>query len=86
MLLERWRDLPEYERLAELAMARPSGAGYGSRGKELKWLSRSWCRNTARVAGPTNYCEKREELGLNYDEKAELSLLLNPGVVPERLP
>jgi DNA primase len=56
MLLERWRDRPEYSRLAELAMADPLVSEPEAAAKEL--------------------LRKAEELGLNYDEKAELSLLL----------
>ena len=62
MLLERWRDLPEYGRLAELAMAEPlvadrRGGGQGAANGGCKSCS----RNTARVAEWTNYCEKQRK-------------------------
>ncbi len=36
MLLERWRDRAEYDRLAELAMAEPMVADAGGAAKELQ--------------------------------------------------
>ena len=77
MLLERWRDRPEYERLGD--------AGHA----ETPWwpIPRRRLRNCKMAVeklleeyGPGRRMDellrKAEELGLNYDEKAELSCLL----------
>jgi len=61
MLLERWRDLPEYDRLAELAMAEllvaPEAAA-----KELQMAVEKLLKEYRfPVAEWTNYCEKRRK-------------------------
>ena len=77
MLLERWRDRPEYTRLSELAHHRPHGRRRPPAPlRSCRWRSKSCSRSMDRAAEWTNYCERRRILGLNSDEKAELSLLL----------
>ncbi|GAC1673885.1 MAG: DNA primase [Steroidobacteraceae bacterium] len=85
-LLERWRDLPEYERLAELAMADPLVADPGSAAEELQMAVGKLLEEYGPKRRMDELLRKAEELGLNYEEKAELSLLLNakarPGAAP----
>jgi DNA primase len=76
MLLERWRDLPEYERLAELAMAEPLVADPASAAKELQMAVEKLLAEYGPGRRMDDLLRKAEELGLNYQEKAELSLLL----------
>jgi DNA primase len=76
MLLERWRDLPEYERLAELAMAEPLVADAAAAAKELRMAVAKLLEEYGPGRRMDELLRKAEELGLNYDEKAELSLLL----------
>jgi DNA primase len=82
MLLERWRDRPEYARLSELAMAPPMVAETEGAAKELQMA----VKRLLEVYGPgrrvNELLRKSEEMGLNYDEKAELSLLLKTKVRP----
>jgi DNA primase len=83
MLLERWRDRAEYGRLTELAMAEPMVAEEGGAAKELKMA----VERLVEAYGPGRRMDellrKAEEMGLNYDEKAELSLLLRTKVRPK---
>jgi DNA primase len=76
MLLERWRDLPEYHRLAELAMAEPLVAEAQAAAKELQMAVQKLLAEYGPGRRMDELLRKAEELGLNYDEKAELSLLL----------
>jgi DNA primase len=76
MLLERWRDRPEYGRLAELAMAEPLVAEAGAAAKELHMAVEKLLEEYGPGRRMDELLRKAEELGLNYDEKAELSLLL----------
>jgi len=76
MLLERWRDLPEYERLAELAMAEPLVADAAAAAKELQMAIAKLLEEYGPGRRMDELLRKAKELGLNYDEKAELSLLL----------
>jgi hypothetical protein len=76
MLLERWRDLPEYGRLAELAMAEPLVAESESAAKELRMAVEKLLEEYGPGRRMDELLRKAEELGLNYDEKAELTLLL----------
>jgi DNA primase len=76
MLLERWRDLPEYERLAELAMAEPLVADAAAAAKELQMAVAKLLEEYGPGRRMDELLRKAEELGLNYDEKAELSVLL----------
>jgi DNA primase len=76
MLLERWRDLPEYERLSELAMAEPLVADAAAAAKELQMAVAKLLEEYGPGRRMDELLRKAEELGLNYDEKTELSLLL----------
>jgi DNA primase len=76
MLLERWRDRPEYNRLCELAMAAPIVAEEGGAAKELHMAIRKLLESHGPGRRMNELLRKAEEMGLNFDEKAELSLLL----------
>jgi DNA primase len=76
MLLERWRDRAEYERLTELAMLDPLVADTASAAKELKMAVEKLLEEYGPGRRMDELLKKAEELGLNYDEKAELSSLL----------
>jgi DNA primase len=76
MLLERWRDLPEYERLADLAMAEPLVADAAAAAKELQMAVAKLLEEYGPGRRMDELLRKAQELGLNYEEKAELSLLL----------
>jgi len=76
MLLERWRDLPEYDRLAELAMAEPLVAEPEAAAKELQMAVEKLLEEYGPGRRMDELLRKAEEMGLNYDEKAELSSLL----------
>jgi DNA primase len=76
MLLERWRDLPEYDRLAQLAMAEPLVAAPEAAAKELQMAIEKLLEEYGPGHRMDELLRKAEEMGLNYDEKAELSLLL----------
>ncbi|HEY2145341.1 MAG TPA: DNA primase, partial [Steroidobacteraceae bacterium] len=76
ILLERWRDRPEYGRLAELAMQDPLVADTASAAKELKMAVEKLLEEFGPGRRMDELLKKAEELGLNYDEKAELSSLL----------
>jgi DNA primase len=76
MLLERWRDLPEYGRLAELAMAESPVAEPAAAAKELQMAVERLLEEYGPGRRMDELLRKAEEMGLNYDEKAELSLLL----------
>jgi DNA primase len=76
MLLERWRDRVEYERLTELAMLDPLVADTASAAKELKMAVEKLLEEYGPGRRMDELLKKAEELGLNYDEKAELSSLL----------
>ncbi|HEY0803296.1 MAG TPA: DNA primase, partial [Steroidobacteraceae bacterium] len=76
MLLERWRDRAEYERLTELAMLDPLVADREAAAKELKMAVEKLLEEYGPGRRMDELLKKAEELGLNYDEKAELSSLL----------
>jgi DNA primase len=76
MLLERWRERPEYERLTELAMQDPLVADSGAAAKELKMAVEKLLEEYGPGRRMDELLKKAEELGLNYDEKTELSSLL----------
>ena len=76
MLLERWRDLPEYGRLAELAMGEPLVAEPEAAAKELRMAVAKLLNEYGPGRRMDELLRKAEEMGLNYNEKAELSLLL----------
>src|ERR1700735_4363673 len=75
MLLERWRDRPEYGRLAELAMAEPMVEAEAA-AKELHMAVEKLLEEYGPGRRMDELLKKAEELGLNYAEKAELSSLL----------
>lgn len=76
MLLERWRDRPEHSRLSQLALAEPLVADAAGAAKELQM----GVAKLLEAHGPDRRVDvllrKAEEMGLNFDEKAELSSLL----------
>jgi DNA primase len=76
MLLERWRERPEYGRLTQLAMAEPLVADPGAAAKELQMAVEKLLEEYGPGRRMDELLRKAEDLGLNYDEKAELSLLL----------
>ncbi|HLZ98397.1 MAG TPA: DNA primase [Steroidobacteraceae bacterium] len=76
MLLERWRDRPEYGRLTELAMAEPMVAEVQAAAKELQMAVEKLLEESGPGRRMDELIRKAEELGLNFDEKTELSLLL----------
>jgi DNA primase len=76
MLLERWRDRPEYVRLSELAMTDPMVAEPGGAAQELQKAVEKLLETYGPGRRMDELLRKAEEMGLNYDEKAELSLLL----------
>jgi DNA primase len=76
VLLERWRDRAEYSRLSELAMAEPLVADTAAAAKELQMAVEKLLEEYGPNRRMDELLRKAEELGLNYDEKAELSLLL----------
>ena len=86
MLLERWRELPEYARLTELAMAEPLVADPESAAKELHMAVEKLLEEYGPGRRMDELLRKAEELGLNYDEKAELSLLLKSKGRPRMAP
>jgi DNA primase len=76
MLLERWRDRPEYARLSELAMAEPMVPEAQAAAKELQMAVEKLLEEYGPGRRMDELIRKAEELGLNFDEKAELSSLL----------
>ena len=82
MLLERWRDRPEYARLTELAMADPMVAEAQGAAKELQMAVEKLLEAYGPGRRMDELLRKAEEMGLNYDEKTELSLLLKAKARP----
>jgi DNA primase len=76
MLLERWRERIEYPRLAELAGEEPMVADTPAAAKELQMAVEKLCETYGPGRRMDELLRKAEELGLNYEEKAELSSLL----------
>ena len=76
MLLERWRGLPEFGRLAELAMAEPLVAEPQAAARELQMAVEKLLEEFGPGRRMDELLRKAAELGLNFDEKAELTLLL----------
>jgi DNA primase len=75
-LLERWRERSEYERLAQLAMVDPLVTDGPSAAKELQMAVEKLLEEFGPGRRMDELLKKAEEMGLNYDEKAELSTLL----------
>jgi DNA primase len=86
MLIERWRELPEYGRLSELAMSEPLVADAESAAKELHMAVEKLLEEYGPGRRMDELLRKAEELGLNYDEKAELTLLLKSKGRPRAAP
>jgi DNA primase len=86
MLLERWRELPEYGRLCELAMAEPLVPEAEAASKELQMAVEKLLEEYGPGRRTDELLRKAEETGLNYDEKAELSLLLKSKGRPKAAP
>jgi DNA primase len=86
MLLERWRERPEYHRLTELALAPAMVEDKSGAAKELQMAVQKLQEHHGPGRRMNELLRKAEEMGLNYDEKAELSLLLRskarPGTPP----
>ena len=76
VLLERWRDRPEYQRLAQLAQVEPLVADAASAAKELAMAVEKLLEEAGPGRRMDELLRKAGEMGLNYDEKAELTLLL----------
>src|SRR5450755_4507517 len=76
MLLERWRARPEYGRLCELAISDPMVAELSGAAKELQMAVEKLLEECGPGRRMDELLRKAEDLGLNYDEKAELSSLL----------
>jgi DNA primase len=76
MLLERWRERPEYGRLSELAIAAPMMAEPAGMAKELQMAVEKLIEEYGPGRRMDELLRKADDMGLNYDEKAELSLLL----------
>jgi DNA primase len=76
LLLERFRDRPEHARLTELAMADPM-VDEAAAGRELAMA----VAKLVEAHGPQRRLDellrKAEELGLNFEEKTELKVLLD---------
>jgi DNA primase len=76
VLLEHWRDRAEYGRLSELAMQDPLVADDLSAAQELQMAVEKLLQEHGPGRRMDELLRKAEEMGLNYDEKAELSSLL----------
>ncbi len=77
MLLERWRGRPEYARLCELAIGgRDLVADPAGTAKELQMAVEKLLEEYGPGRRMDDLLRKAEEMGLNSDEKTELSLLL----------
>ena len=79
-LLEHWRDRAEYGRLSELAMVDPLVADAAAAAQELVMAVEKLLQEAGPGRRMDELLRKAEEMGLNYDEKAELSLLLKSRV------
>jgi DNA primase len=75
-LLERWRGRAEYGRLAELAIAAPLVADAASAAQELGMAVEKLVQEFGPGRRMDELLRKAEESGLNYEEKTELSRLL----------
>ncbi len=75
-LLERWRDRPEYDRLAQLAMAQPLVTNPQLASYELQMAVEKLLEEYGPGQRMNELLRKSEEMGLNSDEKTELSTLL----------
>ena len=76
MLLERWRHRAEFDRLTELALSEPMVADSQAAAKELQMAVEKLIEEIGPGRRVDELLRKAKELGLNYDEKTELSTLL----------
>jgi DNA primase len=82
MLLERWRERLEYQRLTELALAPSMVGDVSGAAKELQMAIHKLVEHHGPGRRMNELLRKAEEMGLNYDEKTELSLLLKSKARP----
>ena len=82
MLLERWRERPEHHRLTELALAPAMVEEASGAAKELQMALQKLVEHHGPGRRMNELLRKAEEMGLNYDEKTELSLLLKSKARP----
>jgi DNA primase len=75
-LLERWRDQPEFERLAEIASEPSSVPDAQSAARELIMAVQKLTETLGPGRRMNDLLRKAEETGLNSEEKTELSSLL----------
>ncbi|MDP9014572.1 MAG: DNA primase [Pseudomonadota bacterium] len=76
MLLERWRTRPEYARLTALAVSEPMVSEAQAAAKELQMAVEKLLEEYGPGRRMDELLRKAEEIGLNSDEKTELSVLL----------
>jgi DNA primase len=82
MLLERWRERPEYHRLTELALAPAMVEEASGAVKELQMAIHKLVEHHGPGRRMNELLRKAEDMGLNSDEKTELSLLLKSKARP----
>jgi DNA primase len=76
MLLERWRERPEHARLTELAIAPSMVSDDKGAAQELKMAVQKLVENHGPGRRVNELLRKAADMGLNFDEKTELSNLL----------
>jgi DNA primase len=86
LLLERWRDRPQFARLSELATAEPLVADSQAAAAELQMALEKLIEEWGPGRRMNELLRKAEESGLNYDEKTELSHLLRSKSRPQAAP
>ena len=84
VLLERWRERPEFRRLSELAITPPVGIEADSAAAELTQAIEKLEQTHGPQRRVDELLRKAQEIGLNYDEKVELSALLKERGARER--
>ena len=77
VLLERWRERPEFARLTDLAGATPLVAEQSAAASELQMAIEKIIEAHGPGQRVNELLRKAEEQGLNFDEKTELSSLLH---------
>ncbi len=77
VLLERWRDRPEFARLTELAVAEPLVPDAKAAAGELKMAVEKLLESHGPGRRMNELLQKAGQTGLNSDEKTELSHLLS---------
>jgi DNA primase len=82
MLLERWRERPEFHRLTELALAPAMVAEASGAADELKMAVQKLLEHHGPGRRMDDLLRKAQEMGLNHDEKTELSMLLKSKARP----